>query len=75
MTCIVSLKDAEKTWDCPCHGSRYYVEEGVIDSPTVYGLRDKKSWSSDQYFYEPEEQSSISEKKEKSNSSNNSTNR
>lgn len=42
MGCIVSWNDAEKTWDCPCHGSRYYAEGGVIDSPTVYGLREKK---------------------------------
>jgi Rieske Fe-S protein len=42
MGCIVSWNDVEKTWDCPCHGSRYYAEGGVIDSPTVYGLREKK---------------------------------
>jgi glycine/D-amino acid oxidase-like deaminating enzyme/nitrite reductase/ring-hydroxylating ferredoxin subunit len=42
MGCIVSWNSAEKTWDCPCHGSRYFAEGGVIDSPTVYGLREKK---------------------------------
>ena len=42
MGCIVSWNDAEKTWDCPCHGSRYYAEGGVLDSPAVYGLREKK---------------------------------
>jgi Rieske Fe-S protein len=42
MGCIVSWNDAEKTWDCPCHGSRYYAEGGVLDSPAVYGLRKKE---------------------------------
>jgi glycine/D-amino acid oxidase-like deaminating enzyme/nitrite reductase/ring-hydroxylating ferredoxin subunit len=42
MGCIVSWNPAEKTWDCPCHGSRYFAEGGVIDSPAVYGLREKR---------------------------------
>ncbi|MDD2340836.1 MAG: FAD-dependent oxidoreductase [Methanosarcina sp.] len=42
MGCIVSWNNAEKTWDCPCHGSRYSAEGEVIKSPVVYGLPEKK---------------------------------
>jgi Rieske Fe-S protein len=38
MGCIVSWNTAEKTWDCPCHGSRYTAEGRVIQGPTVADL-------------------------------------
>lgn len=31
--CIVSWNSLEKTWDCPCHGSRYDRYGGIINGP------------------------------------------
>ena len=33
MGCQLKFNDAEKTWDCPCHGSRYDTEGKVIEAP------------------------------------------
>ena len=38
MGCIVSWNDAHRSWDCPCHGSRFDHDGGVIDTPAVDGL-------------------------------------
>ncbi len=36
--CVVSFNTAERTWDCPCHGSRYGIDGRVIEGPTVADL-------------------------------------
>lgn len=38
--CELRFNDAERSWDCPCHGSRFgAVGGGVIEGPAVKGLR------------------------------------
>ncbi|MFW6359300.1 MAG: FAD-dependent oxidoreductase, partial [Chroococcales cyanobacterium] len=36
--CIVHWNSAEKSWDCPCHGSRFTYEGEIIHAPTVKKL-------------------------------------
>lgn len=38
LACIVSWNNAEKSWDCACHGSRFNCEGKVIQGPTVKDL-------------------------------------
>jgi glycine/D-amino acid oxidase-like deaminating enzyme/nitrite reductase/ring-hydroxylating ferredoxin subunit len=37
--CIVSWNSLEKTWDCPCHGSRYDKYGHVINGPAKSDLK------------------------------------
>ena len=38
MGCIVRFNSMEKTWDCPCHGSRFGVEGHPINTPAITPL-------------------------------------
>jgi glycine/D-amino acid oxidase-like deaminating enzyme/nitrite reductase/ring-hydroxylating ferredoxin subunit len=38
MKCIVQFNNAEKSWDCPCHGSRFGLDGNVLEGPAWRAL-------------------------------------
>jgi glycine/D-amino acid oxidase-like deaminating enzyme/nitrite reductase/ring-hydroxylating ferredoxin subunit len=42
MGCIVHWNSAEKSWDCPCHGSRFNFDGKVIQGPANKDLEAKE---------------------------------
>lgn len=43
MGCTVSWNSVEKSWDCPCHGSRFDCRGQVIEGPAVSDIK-KADW-------------------------------
>jgi Rieske Fe-S protein len=36
--CEVHWNQAERSWDCPCHGARYNIDGQVLNAPAGKGL-------------------------------------
>jgi len=49
MKCKVQFNDAEKTWDCPCHGSRFNYDGTFIDGPANRDLKKIELDTEDDY--------------------------
>jgi len=45
--CIVRFNSLEKTWDCPCHGSRYGIDGHPINAPAFKSLAEIEDSSSE----------------------------
>ena len=42
MGCIVQWNAAERSWDCPCHGSRFGTDGRVLQGPAVSPLEPRE---------------------------------
>ncbi|WP_280401495.1 FAD-dependent oxidoreductase [Nocardia carnea] len=36
--CVVAFNDAETSWDCPCHGSRFDIDGKILEGPATEPL-------------------------------------
>lgn len=42
LKCCLTFNKVDKTWDCPCHASRFDINGNVIKGPSVYNIKIKK---------------------------------
>jgi len=44
MKCNLLFNTTDKTWDCPCHGSRFDIDGNIVKGPSTYSITvDKKN--------------------------------
>lgn len=44
LKCSLIFNELDKTWDCPCHGSRFTLDGELLQGPSVYDVKyEKKS--------------------------------
>lgn len=53
MGCLVEFNPAERSWDCPCHGSRFDTDGEVFDGPAIEGLSTLDDATADSEAEEP----------------------
>ncbi len=39
LKCGLLFNEIEKTWDCPCHGSRFDIDGNTIEGPSNYNIK------------------------------------
>lgn len=44
LKCRLIFNEIEKTWDCPCHGSRFDIDGKCIEGPSNYDISYKKKF-------------------------------
>jgi len=43
MKCVLNWNPTEKTWDCPCHGSRFNRDGHILEGPALIDLPKKET--------------------------------
>ncbi len=39
LKCFLTFNEVDKTWDCPCHASRFDIEGNAIKGPSCYNIK------------------------------------
>lgn len=39
LKCNLVFNGADKTWDCPCHGSRFDIDGNLLEGPSVFPIK------------------------------------
>lgn len=39
LKCFLTFNEVDKTWDCPCHGSRFDINGNAVKGPSKYNIK------------------------------------